>query len=80
MHAKNCSLPNCLSKLQSYDNVYFGRQKFKKQEVVILPGYIVPSTGHIHSGFYRKEIVSPSYEVLCYSEPCSLLYLASKVL
>ena len=65
--------------MQSLENVYFGRQRVGSGSCqIIIPGYVVPATGLVHSGFY-KEHVSPKYEVLCYSEPCSLLYLAGKV-
>eukprot|EP00094_Tigriopus_californicus_P011100 TCALIF_10711-PA protein Name:"Protein of unknown function" AED:0.12 eAED:0.14 QI:0/0/0/0.33/1/1/3/0/293 len=62
--------------ISSVEPYYIGRARVSKN--VVIPGYIVPCHGMIHSGYDNREIVKDDYEVLCHNQPCSLKYLAAK--
>lgn len=62
--------------ISSVEPYYIGRARVSKN--VVIPGYIVPCHGMIHSGYDNREIVKDDYEVLCHNQPCSLKYLSAK--
>lgn len=62
-----------------WEAAFFGRARLNNGKVVV-PGYVVPSHGVIHTGYDLWETVLQEYEVLCEDQPCSLRYLASKAI
>ena len=59
------------------DSYYIGRVKLPNDTTV--PGHVVPKHGGLHCNYDSRDSLQEDYDVLCKNTPCSLTYLAGRV-